>query len=52
MYIVKWKSTGMYYNKATRQFDIASSQEASPVTESELDMMSYKWDDDILAVKI
>lgn len=52
MYIVKWKSTGLYYNKATRAFDIVQPQEATPITESELDMMYYKWDDDIVAVKI
>lgn len=52
MYIVKWKSTGLYYNKVTRQFDVSKPEDASPVSESELDMMTYKWDDDILAVKI
>jgi len=52
MYIVKWKDSGLYYNKVTGMFDTMEGGTASIIMAEELEMMLYKWDEDIVAIPI
>ena len=51
MYIVRWRSTGMYYHKSTMKFDCVREM-ASIVDEGELEMILYKYDDEVVAESI
>lgn len=51
MYIVRWKDSGMYYNKASLKFD-SERVSASVVSEGELEMILYKFDDEVVAESI
>jgi hypothetical protein len=51
LYIVKWRDSGKYYNKVTRKFD-CDRDGASIINETELEMMYYKYDDDIVEESI
>ena len=51
LYIVRWKSTGMYYNKASLRFDCERAS-ASIVNDGELEMILYKYDDEVVAESI
>jgi hypothetical protein len=51
MYIVRWKDSGMYYNKASLKFD-SDRASASIVNDGELEMILYKYDDEVVAESI
>jgi hypothetical protein len=51
LYVVMWKDSGLFYNKATLKFD-SDREGASIVNEGELEMMMYKFDDEIKSFSI
>ena len=51
LYIVRWKDSGLYYNKSSMKFD-SERDGASIVSEGELEMMLYKYDDEIVGESI
>jgi zona occludens toxin (predicted ATPase) len=46
-----WKDSGLYYNKATKAFD-SDRECASIVDGMELEMIQYKYDDEVRAISI
>jgi hypothetical protein len=51
MYIVRWKDSGLYYHKSTMKFD-CEREIASIVDEGELEMILYKYDDEVVVESI
>lgn len=51
LYIVRWKDSGLYYNKTSMKFDCEKDW-ASIISEGELEMILYKFDDEVVAESI
>ena len=51
LYIVKWKDSGLYYNKSSLRFD-SDRDGAIIVNGGELEMILYKFDDEVVAESI